>query len=63
MEKGPPGKTWQITPRLRILRHPMAGLGIGIGEKLQQAWWCRDTGETEWRDVEVVMRELTPPAA
>jgi hypothetical protein len=39
---------WECTPRLRWI-----SIDIAVPMKLQQLWTCRQTGATEWRDVEV----------
>ena len=41
----PPSRTFELTNGLRWLR------GFGTEKTLQQAWFCRETGEVEWRDV------------
>jgi len=40
------GRTWQPTSDLRWLR-------VGDEKTLQQGWFCRETGEIEWRDIPV----------
>lgn len=47
------GKLWERTTALRILRPTLAGSG-GWRDRLQQGWYCHETGETEWRDVDIV---------
>ena len=41
------GTTWTVTPSLRWLKPPLST----PPPKLQQAWRCLETGETEWKDV------------
>lgn len=47
----PGGKTWQRSDDLRVARNASH---IGRPERLQQRWWCRETGESKWQDVPVV---------
>ena len=41
-------KTWSCTSALRVIREPLAQ------DRLQQGWFCHETGEIEWRDVEII---------
>jgi len=45
-------KTMERTSALRWVRDPLAG--FPPRDKLQQGWFCRETGEVEWRDIEIV---------
>lgn len=45
------GETWERTSELRIVRRVGP---YGPIDKLQQAWFCRQSGEINWRDVQVV---------
>lgn len=45
------GETWERTSELRIVRRPGP---YGPIDKLQQAWFCRQSGKINWRDVQVV---------
>lgn len=45
-------KIMERTSALRFVRDVLSG--FPIRDKLQQAWMCRETGEIEWRDIEVV---------
>lgn len=45
------GETWERTTELRIVRR----FGpYGPIDRLQQAWFCRENGKVNWRDVQVV---------
>lgn len=48
-------KTLEVTPRLRfVFRREYLFNDFGHArdvQVLQQAWFCRETGETEWIDV------------
>lgn len=52
----PTTRTWSATMGLRIVKPiPDFGFLSSMNEdKLQQAWRCHETGDVEWRDVEVV---------
>ena len=52
IEVGSGGKTMEPTLALRWLRNPLGG--FPPDQKLQQGWRCRETGEIEWRDIEIV---------
>jgi hypothetical protein len=47
---GPHGQIWERSSELRIARNFSH---VGRPERLQQRWWCRDTGKVEWRDIPV----------
>lgn len=53
-------ETWERTTALRILRPLLSGFG-GSHDKLQQAWFCRETGKTEWRDVPIETAPIAAP--
>lgn len=44
-------ETWERTTALRILR-PLSGF-VGTHDRLQQGWFCHETGKIEWRDVQI----------
>lgn len=44
----PMGYIWERTNELRIARNLSHR---GREERLQQRWFCRETGDEEWRDV------------
>ena len=50
-------RTWQATMKLRVVRDDSIvafSADFRNPDRLQQAWQCRETGEVEWRDVEVI---------
>ncbi len=61
----PTSRTWSATMVLRIVK-PIPDFSFITGmsdDRLQQAWQCHETGEIEWRDVEVVripLEQMTP---
>jgi len=46
------GKTFERTTALRWVRDPIGGLPPK--QILQQGWFCMETGEVDWRAIEVV---------
>lgn len=44
------GTTWERTSALRIVKHTC---GIVGGEHIEQAWFCRETGEVRWRPLPI----------
>lgn len=50
-----PVKSWERTNALRFVERDWTDGQVGCRVTiLQQGWICRETGETEWKDVEKV---------
>lgn len=44
--------TWQQTSNLRLLdTYTQVGMDNVKAERLQQLWYCKETGEQRWEDI------------